>query len=631
MKKHSQSISAPRFVTCALALATAVVTPVGCLSRNAEEQKPTLQNYVADWRDEVIYQVLVDRFDNGDKSNDFNIRPGALARYQGGDWRGLENRIDYLEALGVTTVWISPIVRNVETDADIDAYHGYWAQDLTQLNPHFGSIADLRRLSRALHARGMKVVLDIVTNHMGQAFFYDMNLNGRPDIVISGSGQPLPGDGPVPPKGYPDATSHTSAIFRTTEFDPDYDPRGVQAVTSLGRSGRAPIIFVDDPSINRVPPQPGILARLDAYHARGRITDYNIREQVLFGDFPGGLKDVATENPEVRQVMIDSYARWVEEADLDGFRIDTIKHVEDDFWPVFAKGVRDRIHPQGKTNFFMFGEAFDGDDVLLGSYTKGDDNLDSVFYFSQHYTAFRDVFVYAHDPSRQGPTRNIENLWSQRAQNYGLTPKTKGANTVPAKALVNFIDNHDVARFLFFANGDKLALRNALTFLLTEEGVPCIYYGTEQDFAGGNDPANREVLWPTNFATEGDTFRHIAKVSRLRKTYAALRRGDTVVRFSTPNTQGEVDAGMFAFERTGGDAGAEYALVVLNTNGQKASSTLGPDGPMKVGAAPGTVLVDVLNALPTELTVAADGSLNVTVEPQQALILVPREQVKAAP
>ena len=106
----------------ALAFAASAITLAtnGCLSVDADAQKAPLVNYVSDWRDEVIYQVLVDRFANGDKSNDFNVRPGALARYQGGDWRGLEEHIDYLEALGVTTVWISPIVRNVETDADID-------------------------------------------------------------------------------------------------------------------------------------------------------------------------------------------------------------------------------------------------------------------------------------------------------------------------------------------------------------------------------------------------------------------------------------------------------------------------------------------------------------------------------
>src|SRR5205807_1242492 len=135
-----------------------------------------------------------------------------------------------------------------------------------------------------------------------------------------------------------------------------------------------------------------------------------------------------------------------------------------------------------------------------------------------------------------------------------------GTGVAPNKALVSFLDNHDVSRFLYEAAGDKDALRNALTLEITEEGIPCLYYGTEQELAGGNDPSNREVLWTTGFDTSGDTFRHFAKLARLRKTYDALRRGDTTVRWSSTHVAAEEDAGIFAFERGGGDAGDKYAL-----------------------------------------------------------------------
>jgi pullulanase/glycogen debranching enzyme len=146
----------------------ATLLGAGCIQVPREGKQPVLATHVKDWRDEVIYQVLVDRFANGDVNNDYNIQPGALARYQGGDWKGIQDRLGYIQALGVTTVWISPVVRNVETDADVDAYHGYWAQDLTKVNPHYGDLAALRSLVAAAHDRGMKVVLDIVVNHMGQ-------------------------------------------------------------------------------------------------------------------------------------------------------------------------------------------------------------------------------------------------------------------------------------------------------------------------------------------------------------------------------------------------------------------------------------------------------------------------------
>ncbi len=298
-----------RFLCLAPLIAFGASMGAACVEVPASPKSQGMSTWVDDWRDEVIYQVLVDRFANGDVNNDALVQPGALARYQGGDWKGLEDHLDYVEELGVTTIWISPVIRNVETDADVDAYHGYWAQDLGQPNPHFGDVAALRSLVNAAHAKKLKVVLDIVTNHMGQAFFYDMNMNGKADIYIGGTGT-------------------TSAVTRVSEFDPDWDVRGVQAQTSLGLAGRAPIIFIDDPSINRVPPIPGILGTARAYHGMGRILNYDDAQQTMLGDFPGGLKDVATEDPEVRATMVDAYAHWVELADFDGFRIDTVKHVE---------------------------------------------------------------------------------------------------------------------------------------------------------------------------------------------------------------------------------------------------------------------------------------------------------------
>ena len=598
-----------KILTASLVVAVLLAPETACVSVDADGKPPVLATHVGDWRDEVIYQVLVDRFGNGDPNNDYNVREGALARYQGGDWKGIRDHLDYVKALGVTTLWISPVVKNVETDADVDGYHGYWAQDLAQVNPHFGDLAELRRLTAAAHEMKLKVVLDIVTNHMGQLFYYDMNLNGHPDIYFGGSG-PLP------------VQASNSPVTHESEYDPDFDPRGVQAFTSLGPAGRAPMIFIQDPSINRVPP-PGILGTARAYHGFGRTLDFSIPQQRLLGDFPGGLKDVATELPEVRAELIDKYARWVEQADFDGFRIDTVKHVESDFWVEFATKVRARLASQNKNNFLMFGEAFDGDDKLLGSYTqKG--MLDSVFYFSQHYQVFRDVFSNAHDEAQQKGTDQIENLWNQRRIDYGTDPQPGGIGIPPFKALVNFMDNHDVERFLFGAQGDKDALRNALVFLMTEEGIPCLYYGTEQDFAGGNDPANREVLWTTGYDTSGDTFQHFAKLARIRAGDAppglALRRGDTQVVWSTSHVGTEEDAGIFAFERSGPEANGQYALVVLNTNGKK-DSTTGAGASSMIVSKKGVTLTDVLDPDQKRYDVGADGALRLTVPKQRAMIL----------
>ena len=601
-----------RVLLAALFAGACSLPGVGCVSVPDQGKQPAITTHVDDWRDEVIYQVLTDRFANGDINNDYKVRPGYLARFQGGDWQGIIDHLDYIKTLGVTTLWISPVVKNVETDADVDSYHGYWAQDLTQTNPHFGDLAQLRKLTAACHDKNIKVVLDIVTNHMGQVFYYDMNLNGNPDINIGGSG-PLQGAG------------SSSPIVRITEFDPDWDPRGVQAFTSLGNAGRAPIVFLQDPSINRIPP-PGILGTAAGYHGFGRILNYDDETQRRIGDFPGGLKDVATEVQAVRDQMVDSYTRWAELADLDGFRIDTVKHVEYEFWKDFSTRVRDRLAPQGKNRFLMFGEAFDGNDKLLGSYTQ-EGMLDSVFYFSQKFQIFTDIFANAHDAKAQKGTEQIKNLWADRAVNYRTEPQRNGIGIAPSKSLVNFMDNHDVARFLFDAVGDKEALRNAFVLLMTEEGIPCLYYGDEQDFAGGNDPSNREVLWNTGFPTNGETFTQFAKLARLRAKYPALRRGDTNIVFSTPHTQEEADAGIIGYERAGGDAGAEYALVVINTNARHASTTADGTKAMRV-TKPNVTLVDVLDPELKTYPVPASGELRLVVPAQRAMILVPQDQLK---
>lgn len=582
----------------------------GCIGVPDEGKQPVLATHVDDWRDEVVYQVLTDRFGDSDLNNDYNVRTGALARFQGGDWQGIIDHLDYIKALGVTTLWISPIVKNVETDADVDSYHGYWAQDPRQLNPHFGDLTQLRKLTAAAHDQNIKIVLDIVTNHMGQMFFYDMNLNGVPDINIGGSG-PLQG------------AASSSDITRVTEYDPDWDPRGVQAFTSLGNDGRAPIIFIQDPSINRIPP-PSILGTAAAYHGFGRILNYDDVAQRTLGDFPGGLKDVATELPAVRDELIDAYTHWVELADLDGFRIDTVKHVEYGFWTEFATRVRQRLAPQGKNKFLMFGEAFDGDDKLLGSYTQPG-MLDSVFYFSQKFQVFRDVFSSAHDQTQQKGTNQIKDLWALKEVNYGTQPQDGGIGVPPAHAQVNFMDNHDVSRFLFDALGDKDALRNAFVLLMTEEGIPCLYYGTEQDFAGGNDPSNREVLWNTGYPTNGDTFAQFSKLARLRAKYVALRRGATSVVYSTDHIADEGDAGIFAFERTGGDAGSAYALVVINSNARHPSTTA--DTAALKATVPGVTLVDVLDPMLQTYTVPASGELRLVVPAQRSMILIPQDQL----
>jgi len=531
---------------------------------------------VSDWRDEIIYQIVTDRFADGDESNNFNVDLSHPARYHGGDWQGIIDKIWYLKELGITTVWISPVVKNVEEDFGAGGYHGYWTQNFLEPNPHFGDLVKLREMVDTLHAEGFKVILDIVTNHVGQLFFYDINGNGRPDEYTIGGG--LIGDS-CP--WSPDQCSGHKSI-RITEYDPDYDPAGIRMWTSLGYSGLAPIIFLHDPSTNHMPPEPPEFQNPEWYHRRGRVWDWNDSNQVELGDFPGGLKDIATEREDVRQMMGAIFSYWIDVGDFDGFRIDTIKHVEHEFWKDFSSRIRNHAAWVGKDNFFMFGEAFDGDDAKIGSYTTPGE-LDSVFYFSQRWRVILPVFM------NGGPTENFRELFNERFLHFGTQPQSGGIHDeygngiAPVNVLVNFLDNHDVPRFLFEKNSIP-ALLNTLGFLMTTDGIPCIYYGTEQGFSGGVDPANREDLWSSGYDTSGEIFSWLKELIKIRKEHIALRKGTLEIRWTTTNTGVEPDSGILSFERIHPD---ETLLVVINTRDPSRPECCDPLSP-----APGCCVTD---------------------------------------
>ena len=631
----------------------AVAAAVGaCFDLDAVEGKVSHQTYVQDWRDEVIYQILVDRFANGDSSNDVGIVPYDPARYHGGDWKGIEDRLDYIEALGVTAIWISPVVKNVENDAGIDGYHGYWAQDLTQTNPHFGDLASLRSMVNAAHKRGIKVILDIVTNHVGQLFFYDINGNGQPDEAVWGGGDLIGGRERTP-------------MLHITEYDPEYEEPTVMARTSLGEAGPANVIFFQHGPTNRMPPVSGyringkdVLQYPEAYNRRGRVWDWgndhccyfwfrnltvpdychdqvgNMKcNQVLYGDFPGGLKDINTEWQEVRNAMFHAYSQWMTLVDFDAFRIDTLKHVEHGFWQDFCPRIRRHAASLGKRNFFMFGEAFTGEDRVIGSYTFNNE-VDSAFYFSQKFVLDR-VFKEA------GRIVELKQHFANRGSNYGTTAHEGGIGLPPTQVLVNFLDNHDVARFLYdkkIKDGGIAALHSALAFLLTQDGIPCIYYGTEQQFEGGNDPNNREDLWNSGYNKNNPTFQWIAALNAARKRYEPLRRGELkFVAWTGDETKGgsedSAGAGVLGFERF---TNTERVLVLINTDDTDWKDATRDDGtsgtgerlirPMTTGFAPGTTLVNVIDEpdATDEVVVAADGVVTISLPPRGVKVFVPK-------
>jgi alpha-amylase len=270
---------------------------------------------------------------------------------------------------------------------------------------------------------------------------------------------------------------------------------------------------------------------------------------------------------------------------------------------------------RGKQNFFMFGEAYDGSDAMVGSYTQAN-MVDSAFYFPQFYVVMEGVI------KNNRPTTDIEGLWGRKSL-YGQAPQPGGVGIVPAKALVNFVDNHDVPRFQC-GQADDRKLRVALAFAMMAEGVPCIYYGTEQGFSGCGDPSNRERLWDAGYNQKHPLYEWIATLARVRREHVALRRGDTQIRWTSSRTSdldSDTDAGIFAFERRHPE---ETALVVMNVNRSKTRQTAFGGGVMQTSFAGGTVLRDLVDPAGYTVTVNQGGTVTVTVPALAVRVLVPQ-------
>ena len=297
-----------------------------------------------DWRSVNIYQVMTDRFFDGDWSNngargDFD--PSYGSRVHGGDFRGIKQKLPYLKDLGVKAIWISPVTYNVSEDANGDfPYHGYLPTDFNRIESQFGSLDELRSLVYEAHQQGLYVILDIVVNHMA-------------DLISSRYGN----NKVFNPSGYWDMWWH----------------RGITHAAPFNSLSR--------------------------FHNNGSINDYESATQYLKGDLTGGLDDLITEDWGVRNDLSTIFKALISATDCDGFRVDAVKHVEMDFWPFFCQQIRNHAATLGKTNFLMFGEVFSRDDGLVSSFT-GVEKYHSMLNFPWWET-MNDVFIYGK------PTANL--------------------------------------------------------------------------------------------------------------------------------------------------------------------------------------------------------------------------------
>ena len=304
-------------------------------------------------QDEVIYFVMPDRFENGDASNDrgglkgtrltTGFDPTDKGFYHGGDIKGLIDHLDYIQRLGATAVWVAPIFKNkvVQGPAGHESagYHGYWITDFTEVDPHFGTNADFKTLVDAAHARGMKFYMDIVVNHTADVIEYaeckvsvDCPYRSIADYPYQRRGGV--GGKPINP-GFAGERDGSAANFARLT-DPDY------AYT------------VQVPPAERDIKRPAWLNNPIYYHNRGNSLFRG--ESSTLGDFVG-LDDVFTENPRVVQGMIDIYSDWIDKYHVDGFRIDTARHVNPEFWQKFVPAILSRAKADGIPHFHIFGEV----------------------------------------------------------------------------------------------------------------------------------------------------------------------------------------------------------------------------------------------------------------------------------
>ena len=507
-------------------------------------------------QDEVIYFLLPDRFANGDPANDHGgyapqrlvsgFDPADADFYHGGDLAGVIQRLDYIQGLGATAVWLAPIFKNkaVQTHGDYTgaAHHGYWITDFTAVDPHFGDETTMRALVDAAHARGMKVYLDIVANHTADVIRY-RECPDRPCAYRSRADYPYVRKGGI--DGAPINDGFDGRDFsRLTRPDYAYTPY----VPADEENAKVPA-WLNDPI---------------RYHNRGESTFSG--ESSLDGDF-AGLDDLMTEDPVVVQGMIEIFGGWIDKYGVDGFRIDTARHVNPEFWQAFIPAMLERAQAKGIPNFHIFGEVYDSDPAVTARFTRTDAYPAVLDFPFQKQAA--DVAA-----GKIG-TDALARLFDADAV------YDKGADT--AAILPTFLGNHDMGRIGFFVkqadpdvdDAELLArIKLAHALMMFSRGVPTLYYGDEQGFAGAGGYGNaRQDMWPSRtpayadetpvggrqpaYSTQAPLYRAIAEMARIRAAEPALRRGRQVVR-----AYGD-KPGLFALSRLMDD-GAEV-LVLFNS------------------------------------------------------------------
>jgi glycosidase len=457
------------------------MTSINNIILSRKPGKAYWKNSDREWREEFIYFLMVDRFhddldrkplERDERQSGFG-NTEQLQKIYGGTLKGITNHLDYINGLGCTALWLSPVFENNPA-----SYHGYAIQNFLNIDPRFGTKQDLTDLVDAAHALDIKVFLDIVLHHSGDNWFYPNDENYY---------------------------YNQGAIF----------PFGGWR--------------------NQETPLPVELRNPELYWRKGQIRNFDSYPETREGDF-STLKsfknDASPEALYVQQMLTKIHCYWIREADIDGFRIDAVKHMGDDYVSQFCSHVREYAYKLGKHNFFLFGELV-GPEELYNAYIGPKTSVvveDKAIYFGLNsvldfplYHILADVIHGVSTPDKL--IDRYESLRKNTMNRGGF-----------GEFLVTFIDNHDQVGQTFkkrFGNGatDNQIIAG-IGFLLCALGTPCIYYGTEQGFDGcGEGDFNiREAM----FSLENPALNALNKSARIYKEIAiiaAIRKLSPVLKF----------------------------------------------------------------------------------------------------
>lgn len=560
---------------------------------------------------QTVYFVLTDRFANGRPQNDTGGFPGGtedhgfdptrIGYFHGGDFAGLLSGLDYLQGLGVTAIWVTPPFQNKPVQTGSAAYHGYWVTDFLKIDPHLGTNEDFREFVRQAHGRGLKVYMDIIVNHTADVIHF-------PDNQVE----------------YRDARTHPlrdAAGNVLRERDLAYNGLGDAARPALSAESSFPYRPLTSPAEREVK-NPAWLNDLTLYHNRGNSAFRD--ESSLHGDF-FGLDDTFTELPQVVNGFIELFSHWVREYGVDGFRIDTARHVNAEFWQAFGPAIRAAAREAGRPGFLQFAEvANEALDVHLLSEFSTHMPLDTTLDFG-FFVAARNFVSRGGTADQLAEVFQRDDLYTDHDSNIHST--------------TTFLGNHDAGRFGYFlmqdnpgASPDRLAglVRLGHGLLLLSRGQPVLYYGDEQGMIGrgGNDMQARESMFASRapdfrdapllatsrtgavdkYDPEHPFYRFFSRLAGLRAAHPALRVGAMI-----PRDTG--DAAVFAFSRIDRDEKVEFVVALNNSRHETREAAVPTSQPGRGGF---RLLFDSgADSADRTATTDASGRLHVQLAPLQ--------------